>query len=251
MSTENQVFDNLQSLRLTGMNEALKKLLVSPDKSAMPLMDVLALLTGEEIQFKAQKKRERLFKAAKLKHNKACIENIDFLAKRGIDKAYLLTLTSCNWIERNQFLVITGPTGVGKSWMACALASEGIKMNFSVLYKRFSLLMEELDIARKDGSLPTLRSHLAKFILLILDDWAMAPLTAKGRQDLIELIEDRIETGSLLFTSQLPVSQWHEYIGEPTLADAIMDRIVHRSHRLELYGESMRKAYNCVKGRTS
>lgn len=247
MSSEHNVFENLQQLRLSGMREALKKVLVTPDMVTLPIIDILAFLTCEEIQYKSQKKRERLFKAAKLKQGQACVENIDYLAKRGIDKGYLATLINGEWITRNQFLLITGPTGVGKSWIACALANQAIKLNFSVLYKRFNLLMEELAIAHRDGSLPRLRSGLAKYKLLVLDDWAMAPLNDLNRQDLLELIEERVESGSLIITTQLPVSKWHEYIGEPTLADAIMDRIIHRAHRLELHGESMRKSYKTVK----
>lgn len=248
MSSEQSVFENLKILRLSGMSLALQKALESPDLSSMPLIDILAFLTCEEIQFKSQKKRERMFKAAKLKQGQACIEDIDYRAKRGIDKSYLATLSTCEWVMRNQFLIITGATGVGKSWLACALANQAIKFNISVLYKRFGLFMEELNIAYKDGSLPKLRLQLSKFKLLILDDWAMAPINERNRQDLLELIEERVEAGALIITTQLPVSKWHEYIGEPTIADAIMDRIIHRSHRLELHGESMRRVYKTVKG---
>lgn len=244
--SEQQVFENLQSLYLPGMLSALQRVLETPDMVAMPVIDILAFLTCEEIQYKAQKKRERLFKAARLKQAQACVENIDHLAKRGIDKGYLASLVTCEWVARNQFVIITGLTGVGKSWIACALANQAIKLNQPVLYKRFGLLMEELDIARKDGSLPKLRNHLAKFKLLVLDDWAMAPLTATGRHELLELIEDRCGQGSLLLTSQLPVSKWHDYIGEATVADAIMDRLIHRAHKLELHGESLRKKANKV-----
>ena len=244
--SEQQVFEHFRALRLPGMSTALQRVLDTPDMAAMPVIDILAFLTCEEIQYKAQKKRERLFKAAKLKQAQACVENIDHLAKRGIDKGYLATLINCEWITRNQFLIITGPTGVGKSWIACALANQAIKLNLPVLYKRFGLLMEELDIARKDGSLPRLRSYLSKFKLLVLDDWAITPLLERNRQDLLELMEERTESGALIITTQLPVSKWHEYIGEPTIADAIMDRIVHRAHRLELHGESMRKVYKTI-----
>jgi DNA replication protein DnaC len=246
--SEQQVYTNLQELRLQGMATALQHVQESPDKAALPLMDIMAFLTSEEVQFKAQKKRERLFKAAKLKQGHACIEDIDHLAKRGIDKGMFSTLCSCDWVNRNQFLIITGSTGTGKSWIACALANHVIRLSVSVLYQRFSLLMEELTTARKDGSLPRLRNHLSKYKLLILDDWAMAPLSAGNRQDLLELLEDRIGSGALIITTQLPVSKWHEYIGEPTIADAIMDRIIHRSHRLELHGESMRKIHSPIKG---
>lgn len=247
MSSEQCVFESLRALRLNGMEHALQQVLSSPDMAAMPLIDVLAFLTCEEVQYKTQRKRERLFKSAKLKQGQACLENVDYKAKRGIDRSYFASLTSCEWVSRNQFLIITGPTGVGKSWIACAFGNEAIRKSTPVLYKRFGLLLEELDMARKDGSLPKLRNQLSKIKLLILDDWAMAPLHARNRQDLLELIEERVESGALIITTQLPVSEWHAYIGEPTVADAIMDRIVHRAHRLELHGESMRKAYRINK----
>ena len=246
--SDQQVYTHLQELRLQGMAAALQQVQESPDKAALPLMDIMALLTCEEVQYKAQKKRERMFKAAKLKQGQACIEDVDHIAKRGIDKGKFSTLCTCEWITRNQFLIITGSTGTGKSWIACALANQTIRLGVTVLYQRFSLLMEELTTARKDGSLPKLRNHLAKFKLLILDDWAMAPLSEGNRQDLLELLEDRIGSGALIITTQLPVSKWHEYIGEPTIADSIMDRIIHRSHRLELHGESMRKVHSPIKG---
>lgn len=246
--SEQQVFENMQALRLSGMRIALQRVLETPELAAMSVIDILAFLTCEEIQYKSQKKRERLLKLAKLKQAQACVENIDHVAKRGIDKSHLSALCRGDWIVRNQFLLITGPTGVGKSWIACALANEAIKQNMSVLYKRFGLLMEELDIARRDGSLPKLRSQLSKFKLLVLDDWAMAPLTATGRHELLELVEERCGQGALVITSQLPVAQWHDYIGEPTVADAIMDRLIHRSHRLELHGGSLRKTYSKAEG---
>jgi DNA replication protein DnaC/transposase len=242
--SEQQVYTNLQELRLQGMASALQQVQESPDKLAMPLMDILSFLTCEEIQYKAQKKRERMFKAAKLKQGQACVEDIDYIAKRGIDKGNLVTLCTCDWVTRKQFLIITGSTGTGKSWLACALANQTIRLGLPALYQRFSLLMEELTTARKDGSLPKLRNYLAKFKLLIVDDWAMAPLSAGNRQDLLDLLEDRTGSGALIITTQLPVSKWHEYIGEPTIADAIMDRIIHRAHRLELHGESMRKIHS-------
>jgi len=245
--SEQQVYDNFQTLRLHGMVPALQQVLESPDMTGLPLIDILAFLTCEEIQYKAEKKRERLFRKAKLKQGQACIEDIDYIAKRGIDKGHLNTLCQCDWVTRNQFLTITGAAGTGKSWLACAIANHVIRLSMTVLYKRFGLLMEELVIARKDGSLPKLREQLSKFKLLILDDWAMAPLSDRNRQDLLELIESRTESGALIITTQLPISKWHEYIGEPTVADAIMDRIVHRTHKLELHGESMRKIHSPIK----
>lgn len=241
--SEQQVFENLRELRLNGMVEALQKVALSPDMMSMSLIDNLAFLTCEEIQYKAQKKRERLLRRSKLKHTQACVEDIDYVAGRGIDKSQLQALYSCDWVVRNQFISFTGPAGTGKTWLTCALANQAIRLGYPVLYKRFGLLMEELDIARRDGSLPKVRNQLSKYKLLIWDDWAMSPLIGFNRQDLLEILEDRIESGSLIITSQLPMSKWHEYIGEPTIADAIMDRIVHRTHHIQLSGESMRKRY--------
>ena len=240
MATQ-QLYESLRELRLVGFELGLTKILETPDMVSLPFEDKLAFLLESESHERAQRKQRRLEKAAKIKQRQACIEDIDYVAKRGIDRSYLQTLCKCDWVIKNQFLIITGPTGVGKSWLGCALANQVIRLGYSVVYKRFSLLMEELEVARKDGSLPKLRAQLSKMKLLVLDDWAMAPLSAAGRQDLLELVEALSDSGALLITTQLPVSKWHEFIGEPTIADAIMDRIIHRSHRLELAGESMRK----------
>jgi DNA replication protein DnaC len=153
----------------------------------------------------------------------------------------LQSLLTCDWIERNQCTLITGPTGVGKTWLACALGNQAARRGFPIQYHRMGRMLEELEIARGDGSLPTLRGRLGRVKLLILDDWGLSPLTPTMRQDLLEIIDDRLGSGALLITSQLPVSGWHEYIGEPTIADAILDRLVHSAHRIELRGESMRK----------
>ncbi|MGB0898631.1 MAG: IS21-like element helper ATPase IstB [Psychrobium sp.] len=233
----------LVELKLQGFLQALLRLVESPDMQALSFEDkLLFLLTGERDE-RAHRKTLRLIKSAKLKQSNAYVEDIDYVAPRGIDASYLKTLIQCNWVLKHQFLLITGRTGVGKSWLACALANQVIRMGLPVLYKRFGLLIEELAVAHRDGSLPKLRAQLSRARCLVIDDFAMAPMNDLARQDLLELIEDRIDNGALIITSQLPVSQWHEYIGEATIADAIMDRIVHRSHRLDLVGDSMRKRY--------
>lgn len=150
-------------------------------------------------------------------------------------------------ILRHLNVVLTGPTGVGKTWLACALGHQATRRGYSVYYVRLSRLLEELEIAHADGSLPTVRNRLSKKDLLILDDWALSPLTSTGRQELLEIIDDRLGKGSIMITSQLPVEQWHVYLGEATIADAILDRIVHAAHILKLNGESMRKRMSPIK----
>ncbi|WP_046005443.1 IS21-like element helper ATPase IstB [Pseudoalteromonas rubra] len=244
MSNEQTVYDNLKALRLHGVSEALQKVLLTPQMCEWPLLDTLAYLTNAEMQSRDVKKRERLKRDARLKQSYACVENIDYQANRGIDKGYLATLITCDWISQNQFLVITGPTGVGKSWLACALANQAINQMRSVHYYRSGLLFEEMAIAHRDGSLPKLRNKLSRYKVIILDDFGLSPMSDGNRHDLLDLVEDRVESGSFIITSQLPVEQWHEYIGEATVADAIMDRIVHRAHIIQLHGESMRKLHS-------
>lgn len=235
------LYDALASLKLTGASRALQQIDESPKLTKLGFESKLAMLLETEQHEREQRKQTRLFRAAKLKQPQACIEDIDYVANRGLDRSLMESLVQCDWAMKHQYLIITGSTGVGKSWLSCALGTQMIRMGHPVLYKRFSLLLEEMEIARRDGSLPKLRAQLAKVKLLILDDWAMAPLRGNNTQDLLELVEARSDAGALLITSQLPVAQWHEYIGEPTVADAIVDRIIHRAHRIELAGESMRK----------
>lgn len=243
-----QISEQLIALRLQGMDKAMYRVLETPDMADWSFEDKFGFLVNAQTHDRAQKKQIRMLKAAKLKHSNACMEDIDYRAKRGLERSYIETLKTCDWIMRNQFLVITGSTGVGKTWLGCAFANQAVRLGYSVLYKRFSLLLEELEIAHRDGSLPKLRNKLAKVKLLILDDWAMSPLSAGSRLDLLEVIEDRSGDSALLITSQLPISKWHEYIAEPTMADAIMDRIIHRAHKLELSGQSMRRKYGVKKG---
>lgn len=243
----NQTNDILRALRLTGMAQAYQDQLANPTAQSLSFDDRLGLLVDAERSQREHRRLNRLLKRAKLKAPTACAEDIDFASHRGLDKRMVLDLLTCQWIERCQHLLITGLTGVGKTWLACALATEAARKGYAVIYKRLPRLLEELEIAHADGSLPELRDQLARAKLLILDDWGVAPISDRGRQDLLEVIDDRVPGASVLITSQMPVESWHEYLGEPTVADAIMDRIVHSAHKIVLKGESMRRSRSTTK----
>lgn len=232
--------ERLHTLRLTGMAEALSHQLAQPEIGQLSFEERLALLVDEELIYRDNRRLTRLLKAAKLRQS-ACVEEIDYQHPRGIDRSYLTSLTHGHWIERKQNLCITGPTGTGKTWLACALGNQTCRQGRSVRYFRVPRLFEQLRIAHGDGSYARLMNQLAKTDLLILDDWGIQKLTAPQRNDLMEVIEDRSERSSTLIASQLPVESWHDFIGEATLADAILDRLLHNAHRLPLKGDSMRK----------
>ena len=179
-------------------------------------------------------------RTAKLRHA-ATLEDVDFRTPRGLDRTLFLRLSNCDWIREHRHCLITGKCGTGKSWLACALGDKACRENLSVLYQRCSRLFAALALARGDGRYARLMRQLARVDLLILDDWGPEPLTAEQRRDLLEIVEDRYNAGSLIITSQVPVDHWYEIVGCPTLADAILDRVVHNAHRIELKGESLRK----------
>lgn len=231
----------LASLRMPGMAQAYEDQLNNPTVQSLGFDDRLGLLVDAELAQRENRRVGRLVKSARLKAPSACCEDIDFSARRGIDKRQVLDLLACQWIERGQHVVITGATGTGKTWLACALGHEATRKGHSVAYYRLPRLLEEMEVAHADGSGPKLRTRLAKARLLILDDWGVAPISERGRQDLLEAIDDRVPGGSVLITSQLPTKAWHDYLGEPTIADAILDRLLHNKHVIELKGESMRR----------
>lgn len=245
---QQQTIDTLNSLKLYGMASEFKRQLNSPELLDLAFEQRLGMLSDAEVHNREQRRQDRALKAAKLAIPNACVEDIDYRKSRGLDKAYLQSLFSGEWINRKQHVLITGSTGVGKSYIACALAHQGMRQGYSALFYRAPRLIEDMEIARLDGSLPKLRIRLMKFKLLVIDDWALSPLSPHSQQDLLEIIEDRTGKGSLIITSQLPINKWHDYIGEPTFADAIMDRIIHRAHKIELHGGSMRKVFNTLKG---
>lgn len=181
-----------------------------------------------------------MIKNAKMKAD-ASVEDIDYRPTRRLNKRQISALTNCDWINQGDHLIITGPTGVGKTWLACAFGNQAVRRGPPVMYRRFTQFLEEIEIARGDGSLPKLRATIAKAKLLILDDWGLSALSTRNRQDLLEIVDDHTGTASIAITSQLPIAQWHGYLGELTIADAVMDRLVHGAHFVEIAGESMRK----------
>lgn len=237
----NPTRQGLLALRMSGMAQAYDDQLNNPVTHSLSFDDRLGLLVDAEIAQREGRRIEKLLKTAKLKAANACPEDIDFSSRRGIDKPQILDLLTCQWIQRGQHVVITGPTGTGKTWLGCALGREAARKGFSVLYVRLPRLLEEMEIAHADGSVLAMRTRLAKAQLLILDDWGVSPITDRGRQDLLEVIDDRVPGKSVLITSQLPTKNWHDYLGEPTIADAILDRVLHNKHMVELKGDSMRR----------
>jgi DNA replication protein DnaC len=233
--------DQLRHLKLHGMARAFGELRDNADSEALAHADWIALLLDREEAERNDRRLTCRLRNARLRHPGAAVEDVDDRTPRRLDKGLFQELARGRWIVRKQNLIITGPCGVGKSWLACALGQKACRDDVSVLYKRMPRLFAELQVGRADGRYPRLFRALTKAGLLILDDWGPDRLTADQRRDLLEIVEDRYQSAATLITSQLPVAQWHEVIGEATFADAILDRIVHNAHRLELDGPSMRK----------
>lgn len=232
--------DKLQALRFTGMLKALQEQQQLPDIDALSFEERLGLLVDREITEREDRRLQTRLRQAQLKHQ-AAIEDIDYRSPRGLDKALMRQLSNCQWVKEGLNLIINGPTGVGKTWIACALAHKACREGFSAHYLRLPRLLETLHLAHGDGRYHKLMSGFAKTDLIILDDWGLAKLNAEQRRDLLELLDDRHGHRSTIVTSQIPVDHWHDIIADPTLADAILDRLVHNAYRLYLKGESMRK----------
>ena len=233
--------DQLRALRLDGMAEAFVELQSLDAARDLAPAEWLALLLDRETAHRGTQRFKSRLRNAKLRHGQASIEDVDYRAARRLDKALFQQLATCRWIAQHRGLLVTGPCGVGKSWLSCALAQKACRDGYTVHYARVPRLFADLDLAHGDGRFTRQFRMLVKVDLLVLDDWGPDRLSASQRRDLMEIVEDRHGRGSTLITSQLPVATWHEVIGEPTLGDAILDRIVHNAYRLELDGPSMRK----------
>jgi DNA replication protein DnaC len=232
--------DLLRTLGLDGMAAGFKVLEAKPEARALAHAEWLGLLLEHETTARQQKRFESRARAARLRHP-ASIEDVDYRSHRGLDRGLFLKLATGDWIRTRRNLIITGPCGVGKSWLACALGHKACRDDLSVLYYRVPRLFAALSLARGDGRYGRLLRQIARVNLLVLDDWGPEPLLPEQARDLLEIVEDRYDTGATLITSQVPVDRWYEIIGSPTLADAVLDRLVHNAHRIELSGESLRK----------
>ena len=233
--------DQMAALGLTGMADAWKALAEQDPGQALERNEWLGLMLDRESAARADKRFANRLRNAKMRFPNACIEDVDFAASRGLDRRQILALAQGDWIRAREQIILTGQTGTGKTWLACAFGHQAARLDHSVSYVRMPRLFEDMAMARLDGRFPRLVDKLARVQLLVLDDWGTHGLTDQQRLDLLELFEERYQRRSTIITAQLPVSGWHAMIGEPTIADAILDRIVHNAHRIELKGDSMRR----------
>jgi DNA replication protein DnaC len=232
--------EKLHAMKLHGMADAFRAQLETTESHQLSFEERFALLVDPQWLWKENRALRRRLRSAKLKQP-AVIEDINYQHPRGLDRKLLRTLASSEWVRQKLNLVFLGPSGIGKSWIACALAQKACRDGFSVLHKKASELFRELALAQADGSLGRMLLRLSLIDVLLIDDFAMAPLKDSDRRDFLEVCDDRYQRRSLILTSQMPVAHWHEQIGDPTVADSILDRILHNAYRIELKGESVRK----------
>jgi DNA replication protein DnaC len=231
----------LKELKLDALALAWAEQQASPDLQSLSFDERLGLLVDAESLARQNKRLGRLLKEAQLRLSQACIEDIKYTAPRELDKALIRQLAPCLWIQQHHNVLITGMTGTGKTFVACALAQQACRKGYRALYRRTSRLFEELTLARADGSYARLLDRFARIDVLVLDDWGLVPTKSGERNDLLEILEDRCGTRSTIIASQLPTANWHDHLADPTLADAILDRLIHNAHRIVLKGPSQRK----------
>ncbi len=243
------IIDKLSHLRFTGMVHALQEQMQMPDIDRLSFEERLGLLVDREMTERQDRSFKTRLKKAALRQS-ACVEDVDFRHRRGLDKAMFLKLSDCKWIKEHHNVLITGPTGVGKTYLGCALAHKACQSGYSARYIRLPKLLQQIAIGKGDGRYDRILKSLNKLDLLIIDDFGLKKLPREQSEDLLEIVEDRHNLRSTLVTSQLPVDRWHAIIADPTLADAILDRLVHTAYRIDLDGDSMRKKKNGSKNLT-
>lgn len=241
--SQNQTIEKLQRLKFKGMGKAFEEQLQMPQVKELSFEERFSFLVDRELTERENRKLTNRLRKAQLKEN-ACIEDIDFKSSRGIEKSGILSLSDCEWIKRKQNIIISGATGVGKTYLACALAQKACREGFSASYYRISRLFEELAISKGDGRYIKILEKIAKSDVLVLDDFGISVLDKNEREALLEIVEDRYKIRSTIIASQTPIEKWHEIIQDLTIADAILDRLVHNSHKIKIKGNSMRKEQN-------
>jgi len=237
-----QTIEKLHLMKLAGMAVALQEQSAQPDMDRLSFEERFGLIVDRQWTWKEDYRMQRYLKNAKLKLN-ACIEDIDYKSPRGIDQSVIMKLITCDWIKKHQNIIVTGPTGVGKTFIACALANKACREGYRSFYIRSPRFSYQMALARGDGSYGKTINKLSKAHVLVIDDLGLAPMTDTERRDLLEVIEERHGHASTIVVSQLPVDHWHEQIGDPTIADAMLDRLIHNSHKIALKGGSLRKKY--------
>lgn len=237
----NPTIEKLCALRLNAMVSAWEAQHQDPSINSLAFDERFALLVEAEWVARENRRLARALQDAKLRPSHACLEAVDYASRRGLERSQVRQLATCRWVAEHQAVIIVGATGTGKSFLACALAHQACRKGYRALYWRTSRLLHELTVARAAGTYPRLLMRLARADVLVLDDWGLMPVGDQDRQDLLEILEDRYDVRATIITSQLAPGLWHDYLGHPTLADAICDRVVHHAHRIELKGESLRK----------
>jgi DNA replication protein DnaC len=232
------------------MAKAMEEQMNADEANSLSFEERLGLMVDREMNERENRRMTTRLAKAKLRQS-ACMEDIDYRHRRGLDKGLMMSLASCSYVRQHRQVIITGPTGVGKTYLACALIHKACLEGYSALYRRLPNLLTEMAMARGDGRYPKVMAVYAKTDLLALDDWGLDRLNREQRLDLLELMEDRHGLKSTIIAAQVPIEQWHEFIGDPTLADAILDRLVHNAYPIQLQGESMRKKYGSLNGKTS